>query len=250
MLFVSGDGGWNLGVIAMAGRLAAKGAVVAGMDIRHYLGELEKSAEQCVAPASDLEDLSRELQSKLGLKRNLQPTLVGYSSGRYARVCRIGRSQGRRVQRSVESRLLSRSRSEEAVVLRFRHRSDAAPHAQGDVAGRRSQAGENALRASGLRCRVSSIKCVWPRRRKISLPRFPAARSSCCRRWAMAIRWKKIGCRSMRLRSIESRPRRLPRSIDERLLHTANWASIFCATSRIFGRNCSTAVRSGTAVAA
>jgi len=81
VLFVSGDGGWNLGVIAMAERLAAKGAVVAGLDIRHYLGELEKSPDQCVAPASDLEDLSRELQSKLSLKRNLQPTLVGYSSG-------------------------------------------------------------------------------------------------------------------------------------------------------------------------
>jgi type IV secretory pathway VirJ component len=81
VLFVSGDGGWNLGVIAMAERLAAKGAVVAGFDIRHYLGELEKSAAECVAPANDLEDLSRELQSKLSLKRNLQPTLVGYSSG-------------------------------------------------------------------------------------------------------------------------------------------------------------------------
>ena len=81
VLFVSGDGGWNLGVIAMAERLAAKGAVVAGLDIRHYLGELEKSTEQCVAPANDLEDLSRGLQSQLGLKRNLQPTLVGYSSG-------------------------------------------------------------------------------------------------------------------------------------------------------------------------
>jgi type IV secretory pathway VirJ component len=81
VLFVSGDGGWNLGVIAMAERLAAKGAAVAGLDIRHYLGELEKSPDQCVAPANDLEDLSRELQSKLSLKRNLQPTLVGYSSG-------------------------------------------------------------------------------------------------------------------------------------------------------------------------
>ncbi len=61
---------------------------------------------------------------------------------------------------------------------------------------------------------------------------------------------KKIGCRSMKLRSIESRPRRLALSIDERSPHTANCASIFCATSRIFGRNCSTAVRSGTAEAA
>jgi type IV secretory pathway VirJ component len=81
VLFVSGDGGWNLGVIAMAERLAGLGAVVAGVDIRHYLAELEKSTDTCVAPASDLENLSRELQAQLGIKPNLKPTLIGYSSG-------------------------------------------------------------------------------------------------------------------------------------------------------------------------
>jgi len=81
VLFISGDGGWNLGVIAMAERLADKGAVVAGVDVRHYLAELEKSTEPCVAPANDLEELSRELQSKLGFNGGMRPTLVGYSSG-------------------------------------------------------------------------------------------------------------------------------------------------------------------------
>ena len=81
VLFVSGDGGWNLGVISMAQRLTAKGAVVAGIDIRHYLAELEKAADDCVSPATDLANLSRYLQSKVGIKEYLQPTLVGYSSG-------------------------------------------------------------------------------------------------------------------------------------------------------------------------
>jgi type IV secretory pathway VirJ component len=81
VLFLSGDGGWNLGVISMAERLTDKGAVVAGIDIRHYLAQLEKSADECVSPALDLENLSRYLQAKLGFKRYLQPTLVGYSSG-------------------------------------------------------------------------------------------------------------------------------------------------------------------------
>jgi type IV secretory pathway VirJ component len=81
VLFLSGDGGWNLGVVSMARRLAGKGAVVAGIDIRHYLAQLEKSSEACVSPAADLENLSRYLQEKLGLKQYLQPTLVGYSSG-------------------------------------------------------------------------------------------------------------------------------------------------------------------------
>jgi len=81
VLFPSGDGGWNLGVVSMARRLADKGAIVAGIDIRHYLAQLEKSSDECVSPAADFEDLSRYLQAKLGLKHYLQPTLVGYSSG-------------------------------------------------------------------------------------------------------------------------------------------------------------------------
>jgi type IV secretory pathway VirJ component len=81
VLFVSGDGGWSLGVLAMAERLAAKDTVVAGIDIRHYLAQLEKSTEKCVSPDVDFENLSHYLQSKLGLKQYLQPTLVGYSSG-------------------------------------------------------------------------------------------------------------------------------------------------------------------------
>jgi type IV secretory pathway VirJ component len=81
VLFLSGDGGWNLGVITMAQRLADRGAIVAGIDIRHYLAQLEVSTDECVFPAVDLENLSHYLQSKLGIKRYLQPTLVGYSSG-------------------------------------------------------------------------------------------------------------------------------------------------------------------------
>ena len=81
VLFVSGDGGWNLGVISMARRLADKGAVVAGIDIRHYLAQLEKAPQKCVSPAADFENLSHYLQSELGLEKYLQPTLVGYSSG-------------------------------------------------------------------------------------------------------------------------------------------------------------------------
>jgi type IV secretory pathway VirJ component len=81
VLFVSGDGGWNLGVVSMAQHLADKGAVVAGIDIRHYLAALEKANGKCVSPDVDFENLSHYLQSMLHLPSYLQPTLVGYSSG-------------------------------------------------------------------------------------------------------------------------------------------------------------------------
>jgi type IV secretory pathway VirJ component len=80
-LFVSGDGGWNLGVIDMARELAGLDAVVAGIDITHYLKELRASEEPCVYPAADFEDLSKAIQMKLGYPQYIRPVLVGYSSG-------------------------------------------------------------------------------------------------------------------------------------------------------------------------
>jgi len=81
VLFLSGDGGWELGVVEMAQHLADKGALVAGINVRHYMAEIEKASEKCVSAPVDFENLSHYLQSKEGIKQYLQPTLVGYSSG-------------------------------------------------------------------------------------------------------------------------------------------------------------------------
>jgi type IV secretory pathway VirJ component len=81
VIFVSGDGGWNLGVVDMARDLASMDALVAGVDIRHFLKELDYSSDGCSYPAADFEELSKYLQKKLGFPRYVQPVLVGYSSG-------------------------------------------------------------------------------------------------------------------------------------------------------------------------
>jgi type IV secretory pathway VirJ component len=81
VLFVSGDGGWNLGVVDMARELATTGALVVGIDIVRYLKELEAGQDSCLYPASDFEALSQFVQKQLDLPRYLVPVLVGYSSG-------------------------------------------------------------------------------------------------------------------------------------------------------------------------
>jgi len=81
VLFVSGDGGWNKGVIDMARALASLDAVVVGIDITHYLRIVEASGEKCAYFAGDLEELSKFVQKKIGLPRYVAPVLVGYSSG-------------------------------------------------------------------------------------------------------------------------------------------------------------------------
>jgi type IV secretory pathway VirJ component len=80
VLFLSGDGGWNLGVLPMARRLQAEGALVAGIDVRTFLASLERSGG-CAYPAGSLEELSRAVQLRHRLPEYHAPILVGYSSG-------------------------------------------------------------------------------------------------------------------------------------------------------------------------
>ncbi len=79
-LFVSGDGGWNLGVVPMADRLRGLGALVAGIDIRPFVKSLEASTS-CAYPAGALEELSRAIQLHRKLLFYRRPILIGYSSG-------------------------------------------------------------------------------------------------------------------------------------------------------------------------
>ena len=81
VLFVSGDGGWNLGVIDMARALASLDALVVGVDITSYLKSLANSHYKCSYCAADFESLSKFVQQKLDFPRYVQPLLVGYSSG-------------------------------------------------------------------------------------------------------------------------------------------------------------------------
>jgi type IV secretory pathway VirJ component len=80
VLFISGDGGWNLGVVPMAEALRDRGALVVGVDIRAFVKGLDAS-NSCAYPAGDLERLSRTVQLKRGLPEYKPPILVGYSSG-------------------------------------------------------------------------------------------------------------------------------------------------------------------------
>ena len=80
VLFVSGDGGWNLGVVPMAERLRDQGALVVGIDIRAFIATLDAAAG-CAYPAGSLEELSRAVQQHRHLQEYKRPILVGYSSG-------------------------------------------------------------------------------------------------------------------------------------------------------------------------
>jgi len=81
VLFASGDGGWNLGVLDMARSLRDNGAMVIGFSTPHYLWSLNRSKRKCGYPAGDLEALSQYMQKKHRLASYHAPVLAGYSSG-------------------------------------------------------------------------------------------------------------------------------------------------------------------------
>ena len=84
-IFVSGDGGWELGVINMARALRSMGALVIGVNVQEYFASLRRTAQRadahCQMIAADFESLSHQVQKQLGLREYHVPVLVGYSSG-------------------------------------------------------------------------------------------------------------------------------------------------------------------------
>ena len=81
VLFLSGDGGWNLGVVDMAKTLATLDSLVVGIDLPYFEKKMEATKEACHYPASDLELLSKYVQKKLDYPTYVTPVVVGYSSG-------------------------------------------------------------------------------------------------------------------------------------------------------------------------
>jgi type IV secretory pathway VirJ component len=82
VIFLSGDGGWHLGVIDMARHLRDQGAAVAGIDVRRYLADVAATkGGGCRYMAADFETLAHRVEREMGLPDYQVPLLYGYSSG-------------------------------------------------------------------------------------------------------------------------------------------------------------------------
>ena len=82
ILFLSGDGGWNLGVVEMARRAAREsGAAVAGLSLPAYLKAARSEQVPCWCPACDLEEIGKSIEKQAGFDQPSPPILLGYSSG-------------------------------------------------------------------------------------------------------------------------------------------------------------------------
>ena len=80
VLFLSGDGGWNLGVVDMA-RLVADRALVVGLSFPAWKKAAERITGRCWFAAGELESTAQAVEKLYKLPRYLKPTLAGFSSG-------------------------------------------------------------------------------------------------------------------------------------------------------------------------
>lgn len=80
-ILLSGAAGWDKAAGDTAAALAAKGALVIGVDWKHFKAELDRDGAGCIYPASDLQGLAQYGEKTLGLKRFYQPILVGLGEG-------------------------------------------------------------------------------------------------------------------------------------------------------------------------
>lgn len=81
VLFVSGDGGWNRGVVGHGGRAGDHDALVVGIYIGHYLGAVATASEPCSYSAAAFEALSQWLQETLGFPSCVTPCSCNIVSG-------------------------------------------------------------------------------------------------------------------------------------------------------------------------
>ncbi|HXO20839.1 MAG TPA: AcvB/VirJ family lysyl-phosphatidylglycerol hydrolase [Thermoanaerobaculia bacterium] len=76
-LLLSGEPEGSPAMAKMAAALTARGALVIGVPLPHYLAALAKSTAYCTVPAADFEVLAHYAEQKLGVANYVVPFLVG-----------------------------------------------------------------------------------------------------------------------------------------------------------------------------
>lgn len=80
-IVMSGAAGWEHQSADMARALSSLGVLVAGIDLPHYLRQLDASEDWCSYPGGDFERLSKVIQKKFAFPAYQLPVLVGHAAG-------------------------------------------------------------------------------------------------------------------------------------------------------------------------
>lgn len=81
IFLLSDADGWNATEDAQAKALAAKGALVIGIDLPSYIASLDKDDDDCIYMISDIESLAQQVQRSLGSGSYRSPIVAGIGAG-------------------------------------------------------------------------------------------------------------------------------------------------------------------------
>jgi len=81
LLLLSGEQGWDRTMTTLARKAAAVDALVAGIDLPHYLRALSQTEDWCSYPGADLQGLNKLLQKQFAFADYTLPILVGSEMG-------------------------------------------------------------------------------------------------------------------------------------------------------------------------
>ncbi|MGE6742047.1 AcvB/VirJ family lysyl-phosphatidylglycerol hydrolase [Allorhizobium pseudoryzae] len=81
IFLLSDADGWNATEEAQGKALAAKGALVIGIDLPSYIASLDKDDEDCIYMISDIESLAQQVQRSLGSGSYRSPIVAGVGAG-------------------------------------------------------------------------------------------------------------------------------------------------------------------------
>src|SRR5664280_2456642 len=79
ILMISGDAGWNSGVIGFSQTFSEMNALVIGVNILEYFKDLRQSTVECYNVAADFAQLAAAVEKKYDFP-DYMPVIMGYSS--------------------------------------------------------------------------------------------------------------------------------------------------------------------------
>ena len=81
IILISGESGWNDGIIEFAKSFVDKNTIVIGVDILTYYSQLRPRREDCYMVAPDFLELATSVERKYNFTGYNPPVVMGYSSG-------------------------------------------------------------------------------------------------------------------------------------------------------------------------
>jgi type IV secretory pathway VirJ component len=101
VFLISGGQGWGTREDAEAQKLLAAGAAVVGIDFPSYIKSLRADDGECIYMVSDIEDVSQQVQRRIGNAQYRHPIVAGIGEGGALALAMISQSPNATIQEAI-----------------------------------------------------------------------------------------------------------------------------------------------------